>query len=134
MAFTLVTENCPRCHGKGVVPPAMHRGCAAGICYQCAGARTVTTKEYDEATRAKRAAKREAARIARLAPLEAARAERLEAFAVADPELAMVLDAIPGEIGSYARFSVADGRVSGSWPDVVAFVLESAAQARRHAG
>ena len=45
----------------------------------------------------------------------------------------MLLDAIPGEVGSYARLAVADGRIPGAWGDVVDFVLASDAQARRHA-
>ena len=111
---TVETIRCPRCNGTGFVSPRLSRGNDNDICYQCKGSRTISFKVPDAKVVARREAKKEAARLVRVAEKNTRHAANLEAFAVEFPDLAMALDAIPGEIGLYARYHVGEGRVVGA--------------------
>lgn len=118
------TVTCPKCDGSGYVSTRVSRGCAGDICFQCMGAKTVTVKIVDEAAKARREAKKESARIAKLAQRDIEHKARMEAFAVENPELAMRLENLSGEVGNYTRYVVANGEKIGSGygGDIVTYV------------
>lgn len=121
------TTKCPRCSGLGTIQGYVALN--GGQCYECDGLGTIEVAVIARRAKvnAKAAAKRESARIARLAARDIEHAARMEAFAVENPDLAMRLDAMTGEVGSYTKFAVADGKVCGDVAEYVERVLRSVA-------